>query len=412
MFFSPKQQEYFEKAVHRWNVKEGATRSGKTFQDYYVIPKRIRAVADKPGIVLLLGNTQGTLTRNVIEPMQRIWGNKLVSEIRSDNKATLFGVECYCLGAAKKTQVHRIQGASVAYCYGDEVVTWHPDVFNMLKSRMDHPYSRFDGTCNPEGKQHWFLKFLESDADIYRQQYRIDDNPFLDPSFVENLKNEYSGSVYYDRYILGQWVNAEGIIYRRFNDEPKKFIIDDLSGKDILFATVGVDFGGGSSAHAFNCTAFTRGFREIITINDYRRKDAATPERLYADFMEFIQECRLITSAPVVDVYCDSAEQTLIGGMRTYSVQHGLKVEIHNARKLPINDRIRFYTLMMGAGRYKILSRCKSTIDALSEAAWSSKDTTKDVRLDDGTTNIDNLDAQEYSTEPLMTEMIERLMKR
>ena len=73
-----------------------------------------------------------------------------------------------------------------------------------------------------------------------------------------------------------------------------------------------------------------------------------------------------------------------------------------------IIDRIRFYTVMMGAGRYKILKGCTSTIDALSEAMWDSKVKTADVRLDDGTTNIDNLDAQEYSTEPYMNDMMER----
>lgn len=57
---------------------------------------------------------------------------------------------------------------------------------------------------------------------------------------------------------------------------------------------------------------------------------------------------------------------------------------------------------------YKILKGCTSTIDALSEAMWDSKVKTADVRLDDGTTNIDNLDAQEYSTEPYMNDMMER----
>ena len=64
--FTPMQQEYFRNATHRWNAKTGATRSGKTYMDYYVIPKRIRNVAGKPGDILLLGHTQGTLVRNVL----------------------------------------------------------------------------------------------------------------------------------------------------------------------------------------------------------------------------------------------------------------------------------------------------------------------------------------------------------
>ena len=147
----------------------------------------------------------------------------------------------------------------------------------------------------------------------------------------------------------------------------------------------------------------------MITVHDYRRKDAATPNQLYEDFAGFIAECRLILGkATLADVYCDSAEQTLIAGLRIEAAKRKLNVNIHNARKKPINDRIRFYTAMMGAGRYKILKSCQATIDALSEAMWDSKAVTADVRLDDGTTNIDNLDAQEYSTEPYMNDMLER----
>lgn len=216
MPFSVMQKEYFQKATRRWNIKQGATRSGKTYMDYFVIPKRIRRVAGADGLTVLLGNTKGTLQRNIIEPLQRIWGMRLVSDIKSDNTAVLFGEKCFCLGADKVNQVDRIRGSSIKYCYGDEVVTWHKDVFDMLKSRLDKPYSKFDGTCNPDSPFHWFKEFLDSDADIYSQQYCIDDNPFLDPAFVANLKNEYEGTVYYDRFILGRWTIAEGLVYPMF----------------------------------------------------------------------------------------------------------------------------------------------------------------------------------------------------
>lgn len=219
MGFSQMQKEYFQKATHRWNIKQGATRSGKTYMDYFVIPKRIRRVAGEDGLVVLLGNTKGTLQRNIIEPLQNLWGVELVSNIRSDNTAILFGEKCYCLGADKVNQVDRLRGSSIKYCYGDEVVTWHEDVFEMLKSRLDKPYSRFDGTCNPDNPYHWFKQFLDGNADIYSQQYCIDDNPYLDPTFVDNLKREYEGTVYYDRYILGRWTIAEGLVYPMFNRE-------------------------------------------------------------------------------------------------------------------------------------------------------------------------------------------------
>ena len=101
----------------------------------------------------------------------------------------------------------------------------------------------------------------------------------------------------------------------------------------------------------------------------------------------------------VTDAWCDSAEQTLINGLRTAAAQARLPLNIGNALKKPINDRIRALCILMGAGRFKINKACKHTIDALKSAIWDSKKVTEDVRLDDGTTNIDSLDAMEYAYE-------------
>lgn len=220
MPFSTKQIDFLRSATHRWNIKTGATRSGKTYMDYFIIPKRILSCPEG-GLVVLLGNTRGTLERNILVPMRGLWGG-LIGHISSDNTVKIFGRTCYALGADKASSVSRIQGASVAYCYGDEITTWAEPVFSMLKSRLDKPYSKFDGTCNPAGPEHWFKKFLDSDADIYQQAYTIDDNPFLDPTFVTNLKREYAGTVYYDRYILGLWQAADGLVYPMF--DPQKHI--------------------------------------------------------------------------------------------------------------------------------------------------------------------------------------------
>ena len=402
MAFTKKQREYLDNADHRWNIKEGATRSGKTYLDYFVIPKRILRVSGLPGLIVIMGNTKGTLQRNIIEPLQDMYGIGLVSNIRSDNTATLFGERVYCLGADKVNQVNRIRGSSIKYCYGDEVATWNEEVFSMLKSRLDKAYSKFDGTLNPENPHHWFKKFLESDADIYRQSYTIDDNPTLDPVFVENLKREYAGTVYYDRFILGKWVAAEGAIYRHIADNPDDFTLYD--DPRVLFATIGVDFGGNGSATAFNCTGFTAGMREVVTLREYYYKGIMSPAELEQDFIAFVRECK--RSFVVMDAYCDSAEQTLIQGLRTACARAGIGINIHNARKGAINDRIRFFCRLQASGRHKISYACNKTLEAFQSAVWDPKHITEDVRLDDGTYNIDSLDAQEYAVEPYMRQIL------
>lgn len=216
---SKKQLEYVQKSPgHRWGFKGGATRSGKTYLDFrWIIPIRIRERIGKDGLAVILGVTKSTIERNVLEPMRNLYGDMLVGTISSDNTAWIFGEKCYCLGAEKVSQVSKIRGASIKYCYGDEVADWSEEVFALLKSRLDKEYSCFDGTFNPQYPDHWLKKFLDSNADIFSQTYTIDDNPFLPESFKENLKKEYEGTVYYDRYILGLWRIAEGLVYPMFD---------------------------------------------------------------------------------------------------------------------------------------------------------------------------------------------------
>lgn len=402
---TPKQREYIEKATHRWNIKTGATRSGKTWLDlHYTIPARLLNVRGKDGLNVFLGNTKGTLQRNVIEPMQEFFGAERVSSIRSDNTATLFGERVYCLGADNKKHVDRIRGSSIKYCYGDEIVTWNPEVFDMVKSRLDKAYSCFDGTCNTEGPKHWFKTFLDSDLDIFQQRYRIDDNPHLPQAFVENLKREYAGTVYYPRYIDGLWVAAEGAIYRPFVDNPGRFLLD--APPPVSCAVIGVDFGGGTSAHAFSCVGYTPGMDRMGVLAEWYCKDVLDPERLSAEFVDFVRMCQrrwLVTEA-----CCDSAEQVLIRGLRRAAAREGVPITVRNALKKPINDRIRALCMLMAAGRFFVLKSCPKTSEALMAAVWDERSPTKDVRLDDGTMNIDSLDAMEYAYEREIGALVDR----
>lgn len=401
---SAKQIDYINNAHSRWNVKTGATRSGKTYLDYYyTVPQNIIVRKNLPGLVVLLGNTRGTLQRNLLDPMAELYGSKRVGRIRADNTAILFGERVYCLGADNKKHVDRIRGAGIKYCYGDEVTTWDKDVFEMLKSRLDKPYSRFDGTCNPDNPRHWFKLFLDGDADIYQQAYTINDNPFLPPGFVEAIKREYYGTVYYDRYILGLWTAAEGVIYRPFADKPELFIRDEAP--NCVSYTIGVDFGANGSAHAFSCVGFSRGMRYLGVADEYYRKEIISPAQLERDFIDFVRDCHS-KGFFVTDAYCDSAETTLIQGLRTACARERLPINIIAARKVEVNDRIRCLCRLMASGRFWIAKRCTHTIDALRTAVWDAKKLTEDVRLDDGNYNIDSLDAMEYAYERYISDLM------
>lgn len=207
--------EYIAKANHRYNFKIGAVRSGKSYVDIaQVIPMRLMDVKGKDGLNVILGVSKESIERNVLAPMREALVGAYISPINSRNIANIFGERVYCIGAEKANQVNQLQGMSIKYCYGDEIAKWNEDVFHMLQSRLDKPYSKFDGACNPEYPEHWLKKFIDrKDIDSYVQKYTIFDNPFLPKEFVDNLCKEYQGTVFYDRYIKGLWALAEGLIY-------------------------------------------------------------------------------------------------------------------------------------------------------------------------------------------------------
>lgn len=437
MQLSKKQNEYIVNATHRWNFKSGAVRSGKSYVDTaFVIPFRIRERAGKPGLNVILGVSKSSIERNVLAPMREIYTDKLIGTINSQNIAMVCGEPVYCLGAEKVSQVAKIQGASIKYCYGDEVAKWNKEVFQMLKSRLDKPYSCFDGSCNPEHPTHWLKEFLDNDElDIYLQRYTIFDNPFLPKEFVEQLCKEYEGTIYYDRLIVGLWKRADGAIYKKFADNPDAFrceVVDELKDdpevkqfrkEDITSIEIGLDFGGNQSGHSFVARGYTDDYRDVIALKSRRIMAKDENEDIDSNmldklFCEFVQE--VIDQYSVIDkhgdyvrycnvegVYYDNAETVLGNSIRNAVEKKFQWISVRKARKAAINDRIRCTVRLMGAGRFFIAKDCESLQTALSDAVWDKEVKDKDERLDDGSTDIDSLDAFEYTIERDMKELIE-----
>ena len=381
MPFSEKQREYFNNANKRWNFKTGATRSGKTYMDFYVIPKRIRARIGKPGLAVILGVTKSTIERNILEPMRNIWGSDLVGEINSQNKCYLFGEMVYCLGAEKVSQVSKLRGSSIKYVYGDEVADWNEEVFEMLKSRLDKPYSCFDGALNPQGPNHWLKEFLDNeDFDKYVQKYTIFDNPFNPPEFVENLCKEYEGSVYYKRYILGEWALAEGLVYPMFSREKHVFKgeIERVRGCRYF---VTIDYG---TVNAFAINIFEFGGRKSRMIkevhHDGRKNGRLDNEAYYKLLDDAIGD--LMVEKVVVDPSAAGFIQTII--------KYG-KYIVEGANNDVLNG-IQEVTKYLNYGLLTIHESCVETIKEFQQYSWDDK-TNDDVVIKE---NDHHLDALRY----------------
>ena len=124
----------------------------------------------------------------------------------------------------------------------------------------------------------------------------------------------------------------------------------------------------------------------------------------------FCNFCRKIISryGYITTVYADSAEQTLIAGIRSSLRRNGLGwIRVENALKTEINDRINALVMLMAQGRFFYVGKeCASLVTALCTAVWDPNEITKDVRLDDGTSDIDSLDSFEYTFERSISMLI------
>lgn len=415
---SRKQVEYINNANHRWNGKVGATQCGKTYVDtLFVIPNRIIERIGKKGLNFVVGVSKETITRNIIEPLQEIYGNKAITDINSKNVSTMYGEKVYCLGADNVGRVAKFRGARAKYIYIDEVYDINKEVFELLKSRLSFEYSVCDFAGNPQSPTHYVEEFINSDVDIYLQRYTIFDNPFLPKVYVDNLCKEYEGTVYYNRYILGQAANAEGLIYTRFANEPTKYVYtkkkqDGSYDLPNGMTIIGIDYGGTKSGQAFVCTRISNDFRQVIVLGSEKHMGDIDPDDLEELEIEFAKKMMYKYNCEIDYMLPDNEEVVLIRGLKRRVQEMGWSTIVRGCTKEPINDRIDCGRTMISYGILSYIEEeCKIFVDALSSALWDD-DAKEDTRLDDFTTDIDTIDAWEYSWCRFMKQINDMINRR
>lgn len=371
---SEKQNEYILSSNARWNLKVGAVRSGKSFVDIaYVILSRLRVVKDEAGLNVILGVSRETIERNVLEPMREIYTDAIVGNISARNVAMIAGVPVYCLGAEKVSQVAKIQGSSIKYCYGDEIAKWNKEVFAMLQSRLDKPYSRFDGSCNPEYPSHWLKEFIDKpDINAYIQHYTIFDNPFLPTDYVENLCKEYEGTVYYGRYIKGEWTLAEGLIYPMYKDAIQEPLVPHYEQ-----FVLSIDYG---TQNAFSCGLWGKYGGIWYRIKEYyysgRNTGVQKTDEEYADDLdEFIKGVPFIERIRTI---IDPSAASFIALLKRRGKYH-----VHPANN-DVADGIRETATAMRKGLIKVSPECTNWIKEAQGYVWDDKATEdKPIKVDD-----------------------------
>lgn len=371
-------------------ICDGSIRSGKTtvMSLSFVIWAMTRFNGEN---FALCGKTIQSLRRNVIKQLKLMLKSRgyTVIEHRSENYMTIIRGdvenEFYLFGGKDEGSQDLIQGITLAGVFFDEVALMPESFVNQATGRCSVEGSKFWFNCNPEGPDHyikteWIDKLTEKN--LIRIHFTMRDNPSLALNIIERYERMYKG-VFYDRFILGLWVLASGIIFRYFaeNDEPYLFDDDEIFDKKgklkVAFSKVvmGIDFGGNGSKTTLYLMGYLNSYKDLrgLEEDDLPVTEEIDAKAICDKFVEFYGAC--IKKYGRVDwVFPDSASPTMINSLRSAAIEAGLPSRnIRGCRKNEVADRPRTIDMLFNTGRLKINRRCVNVRKAIAQLRWDEK---------------------------------------
>lgn len=377
---SPKQMDYILESNAFINLAEGSVRSGKTVAADW---RWMEFCAECPphALLLMTGKTQDTVVRNVLIPMQQMFGRHRVNWTLGQNAhATIMGRQCAIVGANDKGAESRIRGGTFWGWLADEI-TLHPENFvDMALTRLSAPGAMAFWTCNPDSPYHWLMTNYLNDASkmasgyIRSWHFTLDDNPFLTQRYIDMLKAMFSG-LFYRRMILGEWVLAEGVIYDMFNADlhvvrnADWLAARDLEGFPRLF--VACDHGT-SNPCVFGL--FGQHKRDFHLVSEwYWDSKARKKQKTDAEYAEAMglwlsgaaEELGVPKIVPA-SIWVDPSASGFIKALR----QKGYRVL---KAKNDVLDGIGAVSTALSERRYTIDPGCKNTIREKAAYIWDEK---------------------------------------
>jgi PBSX family phage terminase large subunit len=361
----------------RINIWEGAVRSGKTVAS---LLRWLMFVANAPagGELLMIGRTRETIHRNLFVVLQNpdLFGelSEQVKYTPGAPMATILGRRVHVIGANDIAAETKIRGLTVAGAYVDEI-TILPRVFwDQLIARMSVVGAKLFGTTNPDSPSHWLKAdwLGKNDPSIRSWHFTLDDNKSLDPEYVAHLKRMYVG-LWYRRFILGQWVVAEGAIYDMW--DPQVHVVANVP---IItdWLTCAVDYG---TTNPFHAVMIGIGVDSRLYVTREYRYDSRAERRQLTD-VDYSRRLRQwMRTVPIPG--------TAIGGVTPQYVvidpsATSFRVQLHQdgVSSWPADntvvDGIRLVASLLGASpRPKLLIHrsCKYLIDELPAYSWDEK---------------------------------------
>ena len=431
--FSEKHKEYIRRCTKStFNFAEGAVRAGKTVDNIYAFAHELKTTPDR--IHLATGSTMANAKLNIgdcnglglewIFRGQSRWGQYKGNEcLYICGPATKYKTKIVIFaGGAFSDSFKKIRGNSYGMWIATEINLHHDTTIKEAFNRqLAAKRRKIFWDLNPDHPKapiyaNYIDKYRDLDAagkllgGYNYQHFTIFDNVNISDERKREIISQYDeSSIWYIRDILGKRSIAEGIIYPKFaaittsdNDYLKITVkqAQQLAAQhQLLQITIGVDFGGNGSGHAFVASAPTIGYEKLIALSsELHTNTDIDPEDLGDLLVQFVKRV-IATYGSVGQIWCDSAEPVLIRGMRKSLARAGLgNISVGYALKERVNDRIFTVTSLCAKDRFLYTEDCESLADAMRTAIWDSKKIELE-RLDDGTSDIDSMDAFEYSFE-------------
>lgn len=388
---SDKQKKFLKDDLRRINLLYGSVRSGKTWISLLKWAIWIgQRASDKQ--FLMVGKTITTLKRNCLVLLEELIGDNITYSI-SQKKAIIFGRTVWLEGANDERSESKIRGMTLMGVYMDELTQIPQDFYLMALSRLSEKGAVLIATTNPDHPEH-YVKTEIIDNDLLDKKvikFLIDDNIFLDETYKDNLKKEYTG-VFYQRFILGDFVRAEGIIFPEFANDPTRWMIkrEDVP-KTFRAVEVGFDIGGNGSAYALTCTG--RGYDGVQYKLKAEKRQAA--EMAMQDIEKFVTSfCDYVEKKYDVKISVINCDHVAV---IVNSLNDNTRYRAALCYKPPLPDRIFAYSKLFATEKVKFVNNeCDDLVYEMRNLVYDTK--ANDTRaLDDGSMQIDTWDSNIYS---------------
>ena len=374
--------------LKRINLLEGSVSSGKTWISLVLWAFWVSQMPlDK--LYMMTAVSLTTLKRNCLLLLQELIGSDNFDFSVSQKEGRLFGRRVLLEGANDIRSEGKIRGLTLQGAYVDEATKMPRDFFAMLLSRLRVSGAKLFATTNPENPSHWlkadYIDRAES-LSMLVMKFLLDDNTTLPAEYVENIKREYTG-VFYDRFIRGEWVQAEGLVYPMWSES----LCEPPLSKAQKYC-LSIDYG---TQNAFAALLWGRYGDVWYLVKEYyysgRAERAQKTDDEYADDLDAMLEAyipqgcedeetpvKFLKAGEKLLTIVDPSAASFIATLRKrryYKVQHADN---------DVLNGIRDTGTALHTGKVKLNPMCKNTVSEIQNYCWDEKATEdKPVKADD-----------------------------